>query len=121
MKKKYLNVLLLITIGLLLIIVTKDGYNFFGSDIDWFNQHLTFATYFRRLFYETGHLFPNFSFHLGSGINLFSLAYYGLFSPWLLLSFCFPFLSMTTYLQIINIVTYLGTVIFFYFFLCSNK
>ncbi len=121
MKKKYLNVLLIITIGLLLIIGTKGGYYLFGSDIDWFNQHLTFATYFRSLFYETGHLFPNFLLHLGSGINLFSLAYYGLFSPWLLLSFCFPFLSMTTYLQIINIVTYLGTVIFFYFFLEHKK
>ncbi|MEG2448105.1 MAG: YfhO family protein [Bacilli bacterium] len=117
MRKNYLNYLLLITISLGLILITKNSSFFFGSNIDWFNQHVVFADYLRTLFYNTGNLFPNFALNLGSGINIFSLSYYGLYSPFILISYFLPFIPMINYLQIINIVLYISTVLLTYKFL----
>lgn len=121
MKKKYLNYLLLLTLGLILMILSKDGISLFGSTTDWWNQHVAFASYFRDLFYQTGNLFPDFSFHLGSGMNLFYISYYGLYSPWLLLTYLFPGIPMVTCIQVIEIVTYLVSICMMYSFLNHKK
>lgn len=121
MKKHYLNYLLLITLALLLILFTKNSNFLFGSTTDWLNQHVTIAEYFRNLFYETSSLFPNFSLHLGGGMNIFNISYYGLYSPWLLLSYLLPQVEMVTFIQVINILSYLGTIILMYRFLIHKK
>ena len=69
-------------------------YGVFGSSIDWISQHSTLADYFRKRFYATGNLFPDFAWNLGGGQNIYHFAYYGLLSPTVLLSYLFPFIPM---------------------------
>lgn len=78
--------------------------NIFGSKVDWINQHTVFPDYFRKLFYQTGDLIPNFAEQLGGGQNIFNFSYYGLLNPIILISYFLPFLSMTNYILIANIV-----------------
>ena len=87
----------------LLIFLVHPGC-VYGAQTDWSNQHFAIPEYFRTRFYATGNLFPNF-------------AYYGLYSPVILLSFAFPWLSMATYLQISNILLTLLSAFLCYFWL----
>lgn len=121
MKKGYFNYLLLIMLCLLLILITKDGNYLFGSTTDWINQHVPFFDYFRNLFWQTGNLFPNLALHLGAGTNIFAISYYGLYSPFLLLSYLLPGVSTVTYLQIMNIGSYITTVLLMYRFLLHKQ
>ena len=49
-------------------------YGVFGSSIDWISQHSTLADYFRKRFYATGNLFPDFAWNLGGGQNIYHFA-----------------------------------------------
>ena len=89
---------------LYILIITKFGNYLYGSTIDWNCQHHKIPDYFRKLFYETKNIFPNFAFNLGSGQNIYNLSYYGLMSPVVLISYLFPFITMKTYLQISSVV-----------------
>lgn len=100
----------------LLIFLVHPGC-VYGAQTDWSNQHFAIPEYFRTRFYATGNLFPNFAMQLGSGQNIFNFAYYGLYSPVILLSFAFPWLSMATYLQISNILLTLLSAFLCYFWL----
>lgn len=119
-KKEYKNILILFSI-ILLIIIIPSCFNLFGSDTDWLNQHTIIPEYFRQTFYKTGNLIPNFSLNYGSGQNIFNLAYYGLLSPIILLSYLFPFIKMQYYIIAINIIILFVTVFLFYKWLRSNK
>ncbi len=113
MKKKR-NILILLLIGLLFCVMPFCFGKLFGSNMDWINQHIVFADYFRNLFYETGELVPNIAWNLGLGQNIYNFSYYGLLSPIILLSYLFPFISMTNYIMISNIVLYLLSIYLFY-------
>ena len=86
-----------------ILIITKFGKLFFGSTIDWDTQHYLFPDYFRKLFYQTKDLFPNFAFHLGNGQNIYNLSYYGYLSPIILISYLLPFIKMITYIQVSSV------------------
>ena len=84
----------------------------YGSQTDWSNQHFAILEYFRTRFYATGELFPNFALHLGGGQNIYNFAYYGLYNPIQLLSYCFPHVTMAVYLQAVSILnTWLSTML----------
>lgn len=120
-KTTKIHLLLLVVFSLIqVIIITKFQY-VFGSNLDWMKQHITFPNYFRNLFYETGDLFPNLALHLGGGQNIFYFAYYGLFSPIILLSYLFPFIPMGIYIMISSILLIIISVILFYYFLRKNQ
>ncbi len=70
----------------------------YGSQDDWASQHYAIPEYFRTLFYRTHQLFPSYAANLGAGENIYALSYYGLYSPYILLSFCLPFVPMGCYL-----------------------
>ena len=89
---------------LYILIITKFGSYLYGSVIDWNCQHHMIPDYFRKLFYETKNIFPNFALNLGSGQNIYNLSYYGLLSPVLFISYIFPFITMKTYLQISSVI-----------------
>lgn len=89
---------------LYILIITKFGSYLYGSVIDWNCQHHMIPDYFRKLFYETKNIFPNFALNLGSGQNIYNLSYYGLLSPVVLISYMFPFITMKTYLQISSVI-----------------
>lgn len=105
---------------LFLVFLTIKGGYIFGSNMDWMKQHSVLPDYFRNLFYQTGNLFPNFAPQLGGGQNIFYLAYYGLYNPFILLSYLFPFIPMGIYIMIISILVVLVSVYLFYYFLKLN-
>ncbi len=118
--KKYKNYLIIIFYGIFLILLFLGTNKIYGSNIDWFNQHVTIPEYFRNLFYETGNLIPNFAFNLGAGQNIFNFSYYGLLSPIILISYFFPFLKMSVYIIIASVFLYLWSGILIYIFINNN-
>lgn len=88
-------------------------YGVFGAKVDWINQHSVIPDYFRRRFYETGSLLPDFAWNIGGGQNIYHLSYYGLFSPVVLLSFFLPFIRMDYYIMGSSILSYIVSVLLF--------
>ncbi|MBP3635053.1 MAG: YfhO family protein [Bacilli bacterium] len=121
MKSNKKNYLIIIIYGIILTILLLGSNNLYGSCTDWINQHTVIPDYFRKLFYETGNLLPNFAFNLGAGQNIFNFCYYGLLSPIILLSYLLPFIDMTTYIIFISIILYLSSGILLYKFLNNNN
>lgn len=78
-----------------------------GSRVDWISQHTALADYFRKRFYETHNLFPQFAPELGGGQNIYNFAYYGLYDPFYLLSWLFPFLPMELWFQMVGVIKHL--------------
>lgn len=97
-KKNYLHILFLLVAGLFLIWQLIPDGAWFGSETDWYSQHMTIADYMRKNFYATGQLFPDFT-GLGGGTNFFSLSYYGFMRPDVLLSYFFPSVPVAYFLQ----------------------
>lgn len=106
---------------MIIVFVTVRFYNMFGSNTDWINQHTIIPEYFRQTFYKTGKLIPNLALNYGAGENIFNLSYYGLLSPLILSSYLLPFLSMTTYITILNIIVLISSSLLFYNFLKKNN
>ena len=119
--KRSKNYFILIISILLFILLTTGVNNVFGSNTDWLNQHTIFPDYFRQLFYETKELIPNFAFNYGGGQNIFNISYYGLLNPLILPSYFMPFVDMTTYMIIVNILVIIASTLLFYKFLKSHK
>ena len=113
-KKDYRNLIILEAIAIVMILLLTRGEFVFGSKVDWAYQHFNFPDYFRKLFYSTGNLFPNFAFHLGNGQNIFYFSYYGLYSPIFLLSYLFPFVNMGTFIQQVMAVLVILCTLFYY-------
>ena len=44
----------------------------FGAKVDWISQHSVIPDYFRKQFYATGKLFPEFAMNLGGGQNIYN-------------------------------------------------
>lgn len=89
-------------------------YGVFGSSIDWISQHSTLADYFRKRFYATGNLFPDFAWNLGGGQNIYHFAYYGLLNPTVLLSYLFPFIPMDLWVMGSSALLYAADAALFY-------
>ena len=114
-KKDFINIFLIMILLLFYILISTDFFNYlYGSTVDWDCQHWVIPDYFRKLFYETGNLFPNFAFNLGNGQNIFYFSYYGLLNPIILISYLFPFIKMVDYIQITSIIGIFGSAILFY-------
>lgn len=114
-KENFINILIIIVFVLLYVVVTTNGFKYlYGSTVDWDCQHWSIPDYFRKLFYSTGDLLPNFAFNLGNGQNIFYFSYYGLFSPIILLSYLFSFIEMIDYIQIVSIIGIIVSAILMY-------
>ena len=84
---------------------TRNG-TWAGSKIDWISQHTAFAEYFRRRFYQTHDFFPQFASEISGGVSIYYFAYYGLMNPFYLLSYAFPWISMTTWVTAMSVICY---------------
>lgn len=112
MKKILLNkqiqpYILLLSYGLLLIALIWKPGNLFISTTDYAAQHFAFADYFRKLFYDTKDLFPDFANAIGGGQNIYNFSYYGLFRPDVLISYLLPWIPAYTILTLYSIFLYL--------------
>lgn len=119
--KKYKNELIIITTIFLIIFITTRFSNMFGSNTDWINQHTIIPEYFRQVFYKTGKLIPNLALNYGGGENIFNFSYYGLLSPLILPSYLLPFIDMTTYMTVIDILVLISSALLFYNFLKKHN
>lgn len=93
--------LTLFTLLCVLLILPKDSI--FGSEGDWFSQHVAVAQQFRTIFQETGQILPDTS-PLGAGSNIYDFSYYGLLRPDVLLSFALPQVPMTVIISVYAIL-----------------
>lgn len=108
--------ILICFLALLFIISMMKKGSYFGSSVDWYNQHIKFPEYFRTLFYSSGNFFPSFAFQLGGGQNIYNFSYYGLYSPLLIFSYLVPFVKMIDYMQVLNILIYMSIGVLSYHF-----
>ena len=83
---KLLPYIFLCVLTVICCLVFTGSQNVFGVKVDWLSQHSVLPDYFRRQFYDTGELFPEFAGSLGGGQNIYYFSYYGLYSPIYLLS-----------------------------------
>ena len=113
-KKDYINLAVLSGLYILIILILIIPNKVYGSQLDWENQHWALPEYFRNRFYETGQLFPSFAAELGGGQNIYYFAYYGLYSPFLMLSYFLPFIDMRAYIIGINIAAVFAGIWLFY-------
>lgn len=104
-KKDIYLLFILFCLPIIFIIFLKLKGLVFGSNVDWISQHIVFPDFFRNYFYETGNLIPKFNLHLGMGQNIFYAFYYGYLSPVILFSYLFPFIPMSSYIQIISVLS----------------
>ena len=86
----------------------------FGSNTDWISQHSVFLDYFRQQFYETGEIFPQFAANIGGGQNIYNFAYYGLYSPVVLIFYLFPFVQAGEYLMAAGVCSLAAALLIFY-------
>ncbi len=93
MKNKYLKVGL-ITVGLYLLMLLMVFYNqdsvFAKESSDYLNQHTMFIDYLRRNFWASGDFFPQWSMNYGMGQSFVIFFYYGLYNPFVMLSYILP-------------------------------
>ena len=114
--EKYGILIFPLTAGILFLL-QNTSHTIAGSQIDWISQHTVMAEYFRQRFYSTHEFFPQFASELGGGQNIYNFAYYGLYSPLVLLSYAFPFLSMEMWFQIMGILTHTADGVLCFFWL----
>lgn len=84
---------LLSAITLLLLLLPLGTGLFFGSEGDWYSQHVGIAESLRQTMLETGSLIPQY-IHLGGGSSIYDVSYYGLLRPDVLFSCLVPELEM---------------------------
>lgn len=108
--------------GIILFSIGIHGYlyGFLGTDVDWMSQHTVFPDYFRKLFYETGDLFPNFAANIGAGQNIYHFSYYGLLSPAVLISYLFPHVKMPVFLMAVSLISLAAGCLLFYRWLAGK-
>lgn len=92
----------------------------FASKVDWLSQHSVFPDYFRKQFYQTGSLFPEFAANIGGGQNIYNFSYYGLFNPVILFSYLLPFVKMSDYIMIVSVVSLAVSVMLLYRWFTGN-
>lgn len=116
---KSFAVLLALTALFVWLFVLRFGL--FGAKVDWISQHSVLPDYFRKQFYETGELFPEFAFNIGGGQNIYHFAYYGLYSPFVLLSYLLPFVKMSDYMMAVQFFCLVSSVVLLYGWLRRRK
>lgn len=120
-KFDYLNIFIIIaSFFAVYFIILGNGNVFYGSTMDYANQHYMIPEYFRTLFYETKDFIPSFAFNLGMGQNIFNFSYYGLFNPLILISYFLPFVKMSSYLSTISVLIVILDVVLFYYFISKK-
>lgn len=120
-KRRWLFHCALLTLIYVLVIIFLLRFKYaYGSKLDWAGQHYAFPDYFRKLFYDTGNLFPSFAANIGAGENIYNFSYYGLYSPIVWFSYLLPFVPMAVYMQAVSIIGLWVSIILFYRFMRSK-
>ena len=101
---------ILVAVFFLLIgLILPEGC-FYGSTIDWYDQHVTLAETIRRTCMEEKTLAPAWMI-IGGGNNGFQFAYYGYFRPDIILGCLLPQVPMTFLIPAYALCSYLAAVL----------
>ena len=103
-KKDKLNLVIIIITFLIFILIITRFTNYYGSLLDWEAQHIAIPNTIRTLFYQNFNLFPDFILNIGAGQNIYYLSYYGLFNPYILISYLLPFIKMVDFISVIEML-----------------
>ncbi|MEF2782452.1 MAG: YfhO family protein [Clostridium sp.] len=120
MKRKDLTNVVILNLFILIMMLGCIWYlhlqgKIYGSEVDWFSQHVTLADTFRMKFFNSGQIYPDFFWNLGAGQNMAEFIYYGLLRPEIIVSYLFPMISTMDYIIVSSIVLFmLGTILFYY-------
>ena len=106
-KKDIIGLGSIILLSLAIMASCLNGETVYGSQDDWASQHYAIPEYFRSLFYSTHNFFPSYAPNIGGGENIYSLSYYGLNSPVILVSYLLPFVPMSYYIMASSIISVL--------------
>ena len=121
-KKRDIAYLWIIILSFLaLVFILSNTMYLYGSQLDWYSEHISIPEYFRTLFYHTKDLFPDFAMNIGNGQNIYNLSYYGFLSPIILISYFLPKVSMTTFIIVSTILCVLISAYLLYSFLKSKN
>ncbi|MCI9440597.1 MAG: YfhO family protein [Ruminococcus sp.] len=112
--RQILPLLLLAALSIFFCWFFVGRHGIFGSKVDWISQHSVLPDYFRRQFYKTGGLFPEYAANIGGGQNIYHFSYYGLYSPVILVSYLFPSVKMGDYLMAASVTCLAMAVLLFY-------
>lgn len=85
--------LLLTCITMIILFLPLKSGMFFGSEGDWYSQHVGIAESLRQTMLETHSLIPQW-IHIGGGSSIYDFAYYGLLRPDILFSCLVPEINM---------------------------
>ena len=85
--------------------------------MDWISQHSVIPDYFRKQFMRQESYSRNSAMNLGGGQNIYNYSYYGLYSPLFLLSYALPFVKMSTYVIVMEILCLIASVLLLYLWL----
>ncbi len=103
-KKDKLNLVIIIITFLIFVLIITRFTNYYGSLLDWEAQHIAIPNTIRTLFYQNFNLFPDFILNIGAGQNIYYLSYYGLFNPYILISYFLPFIKMVDFISVIGML-----------------
>ncbi len=120
-KKDIIYISILVLSFIVLSLYTIKGTYLFGSSTDWYSQHMAIPEYFRTLFYNTKDLLPDFALNIGNGQNIYNFSYYGLLSPYILISFLLPWIKMSSILVFLIFVSVIASTILMYTFLRKHE
>lgn len=112
--------MLLTAIAIIMIVIITPKGCYFGSKIDWIDQHVVISDIFRKNFYHSGNLFSTFIPGIGAGSSIYAFSYYGLFRPDVLLSFFIPQVSMTTIITGYSIFLMISSIDLCYYWLSKK-
>ena len=108
-----------IFILVILLLPLKQG-QFFGTNGDWYSQHITIADSLRQAILKNKSLIPQF-ISLGGGSSIYDFAYYGLLRPDILISCLFPKIEMRYFIAVYAICGVLASVDLCYLWLMTQK
>lgn len=120
-KRDILYIWICILAFLIIAFILTNTMYLYGSQLDWYAQHVPIAEYFRTLFYDTKDFFPDFAANIGSGQNIYNFSYYGLLSPIILVSYLLPKVSMTSFIIVSTMLSVVISTVLLYIFIRNKK
>lgn len=111
-------VLNLVTLVILLIPLQQG--KFFGTNGDWYSQHIAIADSLRKAMLQNKCLVPQF-INLGGGSSVYDFAYYGLLRPDVLIACLFPNVGMRYFIAVYAILGVIASVDLCYIWLRMKR
>lgn len=112
-KRDFVYLFILTAVFILLLLGALPKGCLYGSEIDWYSQHVTLAETIRSACLEQKTLAPAW-ISLGGGSNGYQFAYYGYFRPDIIIGCLIPGVPMTVILPVYMLAGYLAAVLLLY-------